>query len=128
MAARVVHFEIHVEDPRRAIAFYSEIFGWKFTHMPAGQDYWLIDTGPADEPGINGGMVRRPSPINGDSVIAYVCTLSVDSVDAATEAIMAHGGVVALPKMPIPGVGWLAYAKDPEGNVFGYMQSDPDAK
>ena len=34
----------------------------------------------------------------------------------------------ALPKMPIPGVGWLAYLKDTEGNVFGLMQSDPSAK
>jgi predicted enzyme related to lactoylglutathione lyase len=27
--------------------------------------------------------------------------------------------------MPIPGVGWLAYAKDTEGNLFGLMQPDP---
>jgi predicted enzyme related to lactoylglutathione lyase len=38
------------------------------------------------------------------------------------------GGTVALPKMPVPGVGWLAYAKDTEGNIFGMMQSDPGAK
>jgi hypothetical protein len=30
--------------------------------------------------------------------------------------------------MPIPGVGWLAYAKDTEGNIFGMMQRDPAAK
>ena len=35
---------------------------------------------------------------------------------------------VALPKMPIPGVGWLAYMKDTEGNVFGMMQADANAK
>jgi predicted enzyme related to lactoylglutathione lyase len=29
--------------------------------------------------------------------------------------------------MPIPGVGWLAYCKDTEGNVFGIMQDDPQA-
>ena len=38
------------------------------------------------------------------------------------------GAVIAVPKMPIPGVGWLAYAKDPEGNIFGMMQPDPAAK
>jgi predicted enzyme related to lactoylglutathione lyase len=32
-----------------------------------------------------------------------------------------------MPKMAVPGVGWLAYAKDPEGTVFGMMQEDPDA-
>ena len=37
------------------------------------------------------------------------------------------GASVALPKMPIPGMGWLAYLKDTEGNVFGMMQMDPKA-
>ena len=31
------------------------------------------------------------------------------------------------PKMPVPGVGWLAYAQDPDGNTFGMMQADPAA-
>jgi predicted enzyme related to lactoylglutathione lyase len=35
---------------------------------------------------------------------------------------------MALPKMPIPGMGWLAYCKDSEGNIFGMMQADPSAK
>lgn len=29
-----------------------------------------------------------------------------------------------MPKMPIPGMGWLAYYKDTEGNIFSMMQSD----
>jgi predicted enzyme related to lactoylglutathione lyase len=29
--------------------------------------------------------------------------------------------------MPVPGVGWLGYAKDPDGNLFGVMQRDPSA-
>jgi predicted enzyme related to lactoylglutathione lyase len=29
--------------------------------------------------------------------------------------------------MPIPGMGWLAYCKDTEGNIFGMMQNDPNA-
>jgi predicted enzyme related to lactoylglutathione lyase len=30
--------------------------------------------------------------------------------------------------MGVPGVGWLAYFKDTEGNIFGIMQNDPNAK
>jgi hypothetical protein len=30
--------------------------------------------------------------------------------------------------MPVPGVGWLAYCKDTEGNIFGMMQADKSAK
>jgi hypothetical protein len=38
------------------------------------------------------------------------------------------GAEIALPKMPIPGVGWLGYIKDPDGNVLGLMQPDVSAK
>jgi hypothetical protein len=41
---------------------------------------------------------------------------------------LAAGGTVALAKMPIPGIGWLAYCKDTEGNIFGMMQRDGSAK
>jgi predicted enzyme related to lactoylglutathione lyase len=124
---RVIHFEIHVEDPERAIRFYEGLFGWKFQAW-AGADYWLIHTGPASEPGINGGMVRRRGPIDGHAVIAYICTIRVPDLDRLLTVITAQGGQIAHPKMPVPGVGWLAYAKDPEGNIFGMMQEDPHAK
>lgn len=42
--------------------------------------------------------------------------------------IEAHGGTIVVPKMPIPGVGWLAYAKDTEGSIFGIHQADPTAQ
>jgi uncharacterized protein len=51
----------------------------------------------------------------------------VPSVDESVASALAHGGSIALPKMPIPGVGWLAYCKDTEGNIFGVMQNDPSA-
>jgi predicted enzyme related to lactoylglutathione lyase len=37
------------------------------------------------------------------------------------------GCVLALPKMPVPGVGWLAYIKDLDGNILGIHQPDPNA-
>ena len=30
--------------------------------------------------------------------------------------------------MAIPKVGWLAYAEEPQGNVFGLMQPDTNAR
>jgi uncharacterized protein len=126
--SRVVHFEIHAEDPDRAIKFYQSLFGWEFTKWAGPMDYWLIKTGPDTSPGINGGMVRRRGVIDGTAVIAYVCTIDVKSVDDLLAAIQAKGGSIALSKMPVPGVGWLAYGKDTEGNIFGFMQADKAAK
>jgi len=125
---RVVHFEIHADNPERAIRFYQGIFGWEFTKWGGPTDYWLIKTGPDGQPGINGGMIKRMGNIDGTAVLGYVCTIDVANVDDYTQKITAGGGTIALPKMPIPGVGWLGYAKDTEGNIFGYMHRDPAAK
>ena len=125
--ARVIHFEIHAENPERAIKFYKNLFGWEFKKWDGPQSYWLITTGPDSQPGINGGLVERRGKIDGTAVIAYVCTVDTASVDDSVRKAQAEGGSVALPKMPIPGVGWLAYCKDTEGNIFGLMQPDPKA-
>ena len=126
---RVVHFEIHADDPERARRFYGELFGWEFTQFGGPMDYWIIKTGSEGQPGIDGGMMRRMGapPADGQAVNAYVCTIDVDQLDESMERALALGGTLALAKMPIRGIGWLGYAKDPEGNIFGMMQADPNA-
>ena len=125
--ARVVHFEIQADNPERAVRFYSDIFGWQITKWDGPEDYWLVKTGEEHEPGINGAILRRPAPINGDAVIAFVCTVDSQAIDADIASVTAHGGTIVFPKMAVPQIGWLAYCKDTEGNIFGIMQSDPTA-
>ena len=82
-----------------------------------------MTTGPDGQPGINGGILRRQHPGAG------TCnTVSVTSVDDAVATISKNGGKIAVEKMAIPGVGYLAYCTDTEGNVFGVLQPDADAK
>jgi predicted enzyme related to lactoylglutathione lyase len=127
---RLVHFEIHASDPERMIAFYTRMFGWSFAKWDGPADYWLITTGPEGTPGINGGLLRRRGApaTDGQPVNAFVCTVDVPSVDAALGEAAAAGGSTAVPKMPVPGVGWLGYLRDPDGNIFGVMQADPSAR
>ena len=125
---RPVHFEIHAEQPERAVAFYEKVFGWTSQKWEGPQPYWVLTTGPEGEPGINGGILQRQGSIDGTAVIAYVCTIDVPSLDGYLEKVQGNGGTVVVPTMPIPGVGWLAYSKDTEGNIFGMLQSDADAK
>src|SRR5262245_3265291 len=101
---RVVHFEIHAEQPERAVKFYTTIFGWEISKWDGPMEYWLIKTGPDGQRGIDGGLVRRQRTIDGQAVIAYVCTIDVPSVVDYLKEITAHGGSIALPMMPIPGV------------------------
>lgn len=125
---RVVHFEIHASEPEKLIAFYSTLFDWKFIAAPF-PNYWLIETGHGGQSGINGGLMKRPGnmPAHGADVNAFVCTVQVESLDDTLERSDSLGSVLALPKMPVPGVGWLAYIKDPDGNILGLHQPDPNA-
>lgn len=127
--SRPIHFEIHADDPERAAKFYQQIFGWTITKWGGPIEYWLIVTGPDNAPGINGGMLRRrdEAPAEMAPVNAYVCTIGVANVDDVVGRIPSAGGQVAVPKMPVPGIGWLAYGKDTEGNIFGILQPEPAA-
>jgi predicted enzyme related to lactoylglutathione lyase len=127
---RVVHFEIHADNPERAIAFYQGVFGWQFQKWGGPMDYWLIVTGSDLEPGINGGLMRRmgPPPSEGQPVNAYACTIQVSALDEYVSKVTAAGGILVVPKMAIPGVGWLFYCKDTEGNIVGVHQPDAQAK
>jgi uncharacterized protein len=125
---RPVHFEIHAGDPQAAVAFYEQAFGWKFERW-GDQPYWLITTGDTN-PGIDGGLVPRrgPAPAADAPVSSFVNTVDVVDLDATLAAIDAAGGTVALGKHAVPGVGWLAYVKDPDNNLFGVMQADDQAR
>lgn len=125
--SRVIHFEIHAENPERAIAFYQSSFGWHFQKWDSPVEYWTIKTGPDNEPGINGGLIRRRGELDGKAITAYVCTIDVEDLDKTISAVEKNGGAVVHAKMTIPGVGWLIFFKDTEGNIFGAMQADKNA-
>lgn len=125
--SRVIHFEIHATQPQALVEFYTALFGWKISRW-GEMEYWVIDTGPADQPGIHGGLVPRrgPAAAEGQPVNSFVCTVSIDDLGATLGKAMELGAAIAVPKMEIPTVGWLAYIKDPDGNILGLMQ--PTAK
>lgn len=126
--SRAVHFEVHASNPQKLIDFYSALFGWTFNKWDGGE-YWMIHTGDETKPGINGGLMPRRGdlPAPNAAVNAFVITVDVEDVDDCVARAKSRGGSVALPKMPIPGIGWLAYIKDPDGNIMGMMQADTEA-
>lgn len=119
---RPVHFEIPAENPERAIKFYETVFHWKFERWNGPMEYWTICTGE-NAPGIDGGLMTRRDPAQ-----PCVNTMDVENLDATVGVVKGAGGLCVVPKMAIPGVGWLAYFKDTEGHIFGVMQPDAAAK
>jgi predicted enzyme related to lactoylglutathione lyase len=112
------------ENADRAKEFYGKVFGWTFQKWgDDAEPYWLTTTGADGEPGINGGMMAR-HPGMGPGTTN---TMGVESVDEAVETIKQAGGTIIMEKMAIPNMGWVAYAKDTEGNQFGVFQMDSAA-
>jgi hypothetical protein len=128
---RVVHFEIHVDDIERAKKFYGEVFGWTYEDWTAfaGSPYWGVVSGK-DERGIEGAIMQRngESPKIGQSVNAFVCTISVEDYDATEAKILENGGTIAMPKTALSGMAWQGYYIDTEGNIIGIHQPDENAK
>ena len=119
---RIVHFDINVSEPEKAIEYYSEVFGWEIVKWGGPMDYWLVTTGPDGEPGINGGLSKAEE---GEPGIAL--TVEVESVEDFLNKVTENGGSVVQDKSPIPGVGWSATTADPLGNLMGVFESDSDA-
>lgn len=117
MTGSVVHFEIPVDDPERAVAFYRTALGWSLERW-GPIEYWTTE--PSDGVGIGGALSRRD--VSSPTLIVYV---GVEDVDVALAAIEAAGGRRLSDRMPIPGVGWTAVFEDTEGNRVGLFQDDP---
>ena len=119
---KVVHFEIPVDDPDRARTFYRDAFGWEFQGY-GDQPYWLTE--PDDEGGMGGadGALIGRGEIHQHPVVI----IGVADIDAAMKAVADAGGEVLGERTAVPTMGWSAYAQDPEGNVIGMWQPDPDA-
>lgn len=128
MNNRVIHFEIQADNMARAKEFYEKTFGWKIEKYeskdnPAPMEYWMVMTGKKGTPGIDGGMYKRDPE---EKVYTYDCTVMVDDIDKAIEAVKMNGGKIRTErtgqeKNELKGVGWFAGAVDTEGNRFALM-------
>jgi len=120
----IVHFDLPGEDLLRAKKFYSELFGWKLIAPPGFPDYYLIETTDLEgKPATGGGIGKRGSP--DQRIMKYIGIPSIDEYSAKVKHL---GGSLVLPKMAVPGFGFLAICTDTEGNTFGLWQEDPGAQ
>lgn len=122
----IVHFEIDAEDIERISAFYEDVFGWRFSKWEGLMDYYLINTGSKEDPGIGGAVMKRSEREHFKN--QTINTIGVESIDKTLESIKKAGGKILTPRTAIPGVGYHSYCLDTEGNAFGVLQEDPEAR
>ncbi len=125
MPNHIVHFAIHADDVDRARAFYERAFGWRFE--PFGPpDFYRIQTGSPDDPGIFGALQKRAEPLGEGGLRGFECTVSVADLEEARAAVLGAGGRITFAGHEIPGVGKLFQFEDPERNVLCAMQYEPE--
>lgn len=118
--ARVVHYDIHAADPEHVSRFYAEAFGWQL-QKGKSEDY-VFSSAPGDTLSFHGNIHRGREEDN------LPVTIRVPSVAESLARVTASGGRVIVAPRAIPGVGYLAYCEDPEGNVFGIFGADIAAR
>jgi predicted enzyme related to lactoylglutathione lyase len=123
------YFDFTVKDLDEAKSFFEHVFDWRFQSFPGmPYEYYRIQAGPEDEPGIDGGIGGIADTPTAEGRPLTQVTISVLSVDDCIARVREAGGTVIEPKMPIPGIGWFAACAEPGGLLFGVMEVDPEAK
>lgn len=120
----VMHFEIHASRPEETVKFYTSVFGWQVKKWDGPFDYWLVYTKSEKGDGIDGAIVGRDGapPAAGAAANAFVCTIVVDSLERSVADVRKGGGTIDVERQEIPGIGWIADAKDPGGNMFRILE------
>ncbi|QDP39899.1 VOC family protein [Radiobacillus deserti] len=112
---RVVGFELSSQEPEKAVAFYVNVFGWQVAEPQ--WDYWEVQTGDNQLPGINGGIGKGPHDFPHGSRIQ----IEVDSIDDTISMAKKQGAMVVREKMEFENF-YLAYLVDPVGNGVGIIE------
>jgi predicted enzyme related to lactoylglutathione lyase len=121
------YFDLSVRDLGAARRFFETVLGWRFERFPMPYEYYRIQAGPPDEPGIDGGMgAVVDAPLAAGRPLAQL-TVPVPRLDTVISRVLEAGGRVVEPRMPIPGVGWYATVAEPGGLCFGLIEADPGA-
>ncbi len=117
---RLVWYELLTSDPKGAIAFYSEVIGWKT--QPFDHDYtmWTGSQGPL------GGVALLPEQAKQIGAPPYwQANFIVEDVDATVAQVKELGGKVYVVET-VPNVGRLAVIADPQGGVIAIVAPNED--
>ncbi|APR84214.1 putative hydroxylase [Minicystis rosea] len=117
-AGRFVWYELMTTDPKAAIAFYTEVVGWK-TEAFEGSDYmmWIGGQGP-----LGGATVLPEAAKQMGAPPHWMANVLVDDVDKTAARVRELGGQVFAGPEDMPGVGRFAVIADPQGAVLSIFK------
>ena len=115
---RITKFDVPATTPLKSINFYNQVFGWTFqpSHNHAK---WTANVESTEHQIFGNPFLRKAK-----SARSLTNAIEVKNVEQTLKSIQAEGGEVIVPKFEIPGIGWMAYFKDLEENIFGIVQAN----
>jgi len=113
-----VWYELMPKDLPTAIAFYSEVVGWKTQPFgPDGYQMWVGSQGPL------GGVMKLPDEAaRAGAPPHWMSHVAVDDVDATAALARKLGGRVCHEPTDIPTVGRFAVLGDPQGATLSVFR------
>jgi predicted enzyme related to lactoylglutathione lyase len=117
MAGQPAHFEIPADDTAKGRQFWGSLFDWEFEASPGPFEYYM--TRISDQAGV--AVTNMEPGKRGIRTYFYV-----DDINAGAARVKELGGEANEPGS-VPGMGWFATCRDPQGNEFGLWQNDPSA-
>jgi predicted enzyme related to lactoylglutathione lyase len=117
MPGKIVHFEIPADDTAKGREFWGSLFGWQFQSFPGPFEYHMTQMG--DQAGL---AITNMEP-GKRGTRAY---FDVDDINAGAARVRELGGEADEPQA-VPGMGWFATCRDPQGNEFGLWKNDTSA-
>jgi len=111
---KICYIEMPTTDVAGSAAFYKDVFGWGIRKRGDGSTAFDDTTGE-----VSGAWVLGRPPAAKPGLLFYIM---VDSVAAAVDAVVAHGGEIVQPiGADAPEI--TARFRDPGGNVIGLYQN-----
>ena len=107
------------KDPKAAIAFYSEVVGWKTQPFDEGGHYtmWVGSQGP-----LGGVMTLPEEAAKMGAPPHWMGNVQVEDVDATAALTKKLGGKIYKEPSDIPTVGRFAVIADPQGATISIFQ------
>jgi predicted enzyme related to lactoylglutathione lyase len=110
----IVHLELHTANLAGAVAFYTQLLGWRSERVETGgRSYLALDLGG----GLSGGAVE--CGVERPTWLPYV---SVPEITRATERAERLGGAVLLAPREGP-AGWRSVVATPDAGEIAFWQS-----
>ncbi|MBP6773673.1 MAG: VOC family protein [Gemmatimonadaceae bacterium] len=116
---RPVWFDLSTTDIEAAKDFYAALFDWKYLDSGAEMGHYtmaFVDGEPA-------AAVAPKQPGYENTPVCWTIYFGTDNATDAAQRIKDAGGSMMFEPMPVPDVGTMAIAMDPDGAAFGIWQA-----